>query len=346
VRVQWLEPRPPSRSLRGSGGNSTGAAASPAASALDEFVEAPEGAIPADSIMCRVYPEAHKGGVWRLRRRDKLRIFRVRVEDKPPVEWLTSHLLPDRIIWSSHPALLKPDISFDFSAEEHLLQQEEDEGKGQPDASANNSTTPTVAENQKRTYSTTLACPWFLLLLLSLALATGGVVVLTVLLHFLWSVFKRVARLLNEAPAVLVMAGAGMGKDSGLPDYRSCFFFLLLVCNAMTSFKLLIPALPFPLPMIVFNSSRGAQGFWRSYPPLAKLGITFNESMDPRWFQKVSEEASCLCSTPRHALTCFTWQDPQQAWGFYGHRAQLYSDTTPHAGYLRYIVFLSLPPSC
>jgi NAD-dependent SIR2 family protein deacetylase len=26
-------------------------------------------------------------------------------------------------------------------------------------------------------------------------------------------------------------------------------------------------------------------------------------------------------------------QDPQQAWGFYGHRAELYSTTTPHAGF-------------
>jgi hypothetical protein len=77
--------------------------------------------------MCSVYPEAQKGGGWRLGRRDKLRIFRVRVEDKSPVEWLTSHLLPDRIIWSSHPALLKPDIAFDFSAEEHLLQEEDKE---------------------------------------------------------------------------------------------------------------------------------------------------------------------------------------------------------------------------
>lgn len=41
------------------------------------------------------------------------------------------------------------------------------------------------------------------------------------------------------------------------------------------------------LGVCVVCGIRGAQGFWRSYPPLAKLGITFNESMDPSWFKQV-----------------------------------------------------------
>ncbi len=42
-----------------------------------------------------------------------------------------------------------------------------------------------------------------------------------------------------------------MGVDSGLPDYR------------------------------------GKQGFWRSYPPLQRRGITYDESHDPLWFIRV-----------------------------------------------------------
>jgi hypothetical protein len=180
--------------------------------------------------MCSVYPEAQKGGGWRLGRRDKLRIFRVRVEDKSPVEWLTSHLLPDRIIWSSHPALLKPDITFDFSAEEHLLQEEDEEDPRTGDNNVDMSSTPMAeaaceAETQKRIVALLcvplsahkvikgLESPFSL----SLSLSSPPP---PLLLSSVSSVFKRAARLLNEAPAVLVMAGAGMGKDSGLPDYR------------------------------------------------------------------------------------------------------------------------------
>ncbi len=78
-----------------------------------------------------------------------------------------------------------------------------------------------------------------------------------------------------DAEAVLVTAGAGMGVDSGLPDFR------------------------------------GTEGFWRAYPPLAKLGIRFEEMADPRWFQ----------------------EDPELAWAFYGHRLHLYRSTVPHRGF-------------
>lgn len=55
----------------------------------------------------------------------------------------------------------------------------------------------------------------------------------------------RAAELIAGADAVLVCAGAGMGVDSGLPDYR------------------------------------GYDGFWRAYPPYARLGLTFAELADP-----------------------------------------------------------------
>ncbi len=70
-------------------------------------------------------------------------------------------------------------------------------------------------------------------------------------------------------------AGAGMGVDSGLPDFR------------------------------------GNEGFWKAYPPFAKLGLGFMELANPRWFR----------------------DDPGLAWGFYGHRLALYRGTVPHAGF-------------
>jgi NAD-dependent SIR2 family protein deacetylase len=88
---------------------------------------------------------------------------------------------------------------------------------------------------------------------------------------------KRAALALREADALLVTAGAGMGVDSGLPDFR------------------------------------GNEGFWKAYPPLAKLGVSFVEMANPFWFER----------------------DPSLAWGFYGHRLNLYRRTVPHGGFKR-----------
>jgi len=66
-----------------------------------------------------------------------------------------------------------------------------------------------------------------------------------------------------------------MGVDSGLPDYR------------------------------------GTEGFWRAYPPYARLGLAFEEIADPVHFAA----------------------DPEFAWGFYGHRLALYRATVPHSGF-------------
>lgn len=87
--------------------------------------------------------------------------------------------------------------------------------------------------------------------------------------------WARAARALADARALLVTAGAGMGVDSGLPDFR------------------------------------GPQGFWRAYPPYQKLGLAFEDLANPRWFA----------------------DDPELAWGFYGHRLGLYRKTTPHTGF-------------
>jgi NAD-dependent SIR2 family protein deacetylase len=91
----------------------------------------------------------------------------------------------------------------------------------------------------------------------------------------LTSALDQAAALIGSAGAVLVCAGAGMGVDSGLPDFR------------------------------------GTEGFWRAYPPYARLGLRFEELADPVHFA----------------------EDPALAWGFYGHRLRLYRDTTPHEGF-------------
>lgn len=84
---------------------------------------------------------------------------------------------------------------------------------------------------------------------------------------------ERAAATIASADAILVGAGAGMGVDSGLPDFR------------------------------------GDQGFWNAYPPFR--GKKFAEISNPIWFRS----------------------DPVQAWGFFGHRLNLYRDTQPHAGF-------------
>ena len=58
----------------------------------------------------------------------------------------------------------------------------------------------------------------------------------------------RAAAVIARADAILVGAGAGMGVDSGLPDFR------------------------------------GNQGFWRAYPPYQRLGLDFVSLANSRWF--------------------------------------------------------------
>ena len=87
--------------------------------------------------------------------------------------------------------------------------------------------------------------------------------------------WQRAAQWLHEANGLLITAGAGMGIDSGLPDFR------------------------------------GPGGFWRIYPALGRAGIAFESIANPGAFT----------------------DDPQLAWGFYGHRLDLYRKTKPHRGF-------------
>lgn len=86
---------------------------------------------------------------------------------------------------------------------------------------------------------------------------------------------ERAAEVIQNADAFLITAGAGMGVDSGLPDFR------------------------------------GPEGFWKAYPAIAKLGLSFSQMANPSWFET----------------------DPALAWAFYGHRLNLYRRAVPHDGF-------------
>lgn len=103
----------------------------------------------------------------------------------------------------------------------------------------------------------------------------GGVVKIQAKDKDLKKWIQKAATAIGEADAVLISAGAGMGIDSGLPDFR------------------------------------GNKGFWRAYPVIKKMGLAFEDMANPRWFER----------------------DSRLAWGFYGHRLNLYRRTTPHAGF-------------
>ena len=59
---------------------------------------------------------------------------------------------------------------------------------------------------------------------------------------------EEIKQLINQAEAVLITAGAGMGVDSGLPDFR------------------------------------GNEGFWKAYPIAEKLNLSFTQLASPSWF--------------------------------------------------------------
>lgn len=85
----------------------------------------------------------------------------------------------------------------------------------------------------------------------------------------------KASQLIKQADALLITAGAGIGVDSGLPDFR------------------------------------GNEGFWKAYPALQQSGYQFTSIANPYAF----------------------FENPETAWGFYGHRLNLYRATAPHAGF-------------
>lgn len=64
------------------------------------------------------------------------------------------------------------------------------------------------------------------------------------------SSIQRAADILEIADALIIAAGAGMGVDSGLPDFR------------------------------------GNEGFWKAYPALARAQLDFSEVANPKTFEE------------------------------------------------------------
>ena len=60
---------------------------------------------------------------------------------------------------------------------------------------------------------------------------------------------SKAKNVINDAEAIIITAGAGIGVDSGLPDFR------------------------------------GNEGFWEAYPPIAKLGYDFMQMANPSLFE-------------------------------------------------------------
>lgn len=59
---------------------------------------------------------------------------------------------------------------------------------------------------------------------------------------------NEIKQVIAESDAVLITAGAGMGVDSGLPDFR------------------------------------GKEGFWKAYPKAKELNLDFSQMANPHWF--------------------------------------------------------------
>ncbi len=91
----------------------------------------------------------------------------------------------------------------------------------------------------------------------------------------LYTALQRAKTMIQEADAILITAGAGIGVDSGLADFR------------------------------------GNEGLWKAYPPLKKAGYKFTQVESGYLFNK----------------------NPKLAWGFYGHRLNLYRKIEPHHGF-------------
>jgi NAD-dependent SIR2 family protein deacetylase len=63
------------------------------------------------------------------------------------------------------------------------------------------------------------------------------------------SIIQQAANVIKSSDAIVITTGAGMGVDSGLPDFR------------------------------------GNRGFWKAYPMYEKLGLSFVDAANPRHFE-------------------------------------------------------------
>jgi NAD-dependent SIR2 family protein deacetylase len=84
------------------------------------------------------------------------------------------------------------------------------------------------------------------------------------------------AAVVSKADALLITAGAGMGVDSGLPDFR------------------------------------GDTGFWKAYPPFERLGVSFVDMANPGWFARDPELAWGFYG---HRLGLYRETEPHRGFG-------------------------------
>ena len=85
------------------------------------------------------------------------------------------------------------------------------------------------------------------------------------------SQYRRAAEAIRGAEALVFGAGAGMGVDSGLPDFR------------------------------------GPEGFWRAYPPFRKLGLEVHGFDGARQMLDVCEKKGFATDLRRHDIADRPW---------------------------------------
>lgn len=83
--------------------------------------------------------------------------------------------------------------------------------------------------------------------------------------------FAKAAEIIRNADALIICAGAGIGVDSGLPDFR------------------------------------GHQGFWKAYPALAEAQLTFTEVASPQTFKT---DPTLACGFYGHRLNLYRSTQP------------------------------------
>jgi NAD-dependent SIR2 family protein deacetylase len=88
-------------------------------------------------------------------------------------------------------------------------------------------------------------------------------------------VLLAAAKAIKNSNCLIFTAGAGMGVDSGLPDFR------------------------------------GKEGFWKAYPPMKHLGIDLPSTSNPKWFSKDPEFAWGFWA---HRFHLYTAAKPHQGY--------------------------------
>jgi NAD-dependent SIR2 family protein deacetylase len=87
---------------------------------------------------------------------------------------------------------------------------------------------------------------------------------------------QHAAELIDQADGLIIAAGAGMGVDSGLPDFR------------------------------------GPEGFWQAYPALGRAGLGFMDVANPRAFGRTPELAWGFYG---HRLALYRATEPHTGFG-------------------------------